>query len=243
MFGGSPGGGFGGFGGFGGGRYRRRHRRRGFGFSYGGYGGGHGEANVPEYRPERVYRTPIEEMAKQNGWQLGPMPSYEDGSAIDLSGGPFAPGYWHPNEPVVHGQAGYWPFWALTVRAMTRAGEWRHYAVTFMQLAGVLPYVHVYPESWRASVTSVVPEVDLESGEFNDRFSTFAKDAQTVYGLLNPRAMQAMIESPPLDELWTAGQFVCLCRVDGHNAETLGAHLNLLTAIAGGVPSSLYERD
>ncbi|WP_106850202.1 DUF3137 domain-containing protein [Blastococcus sp. Marseille-P5729] len=201
-------------------------------------------SNVPEYRPQHRGRTPIEQMAAQNGWAvLHQMPAYDDGSPIDLSGGPFAPGHWHPGADVVHGQAGYWHFWALTVTARTRGDNWRPYAVTFMQVGGVLPYVHVYPEGWRASLTSVMPEVHLESGEFNDRFATFARDAQTAYGLLNPRAMQTLIDSPPLDEIWTAGQFVCAARVDPHCAETLGAHLTLLTTIAGGVPSSLYERD
>lgn len=210
----------------------------------GAWGGRHGDGNVPEFRPDHQQHTPIGLMAEQNGWQILPqMPAYDDGTSIDLSGGPFAPGSWRPEPPVIAGQAGYWPFWALTVTARTRADAWRPYAVTFMQLGGVLPYVHVYPESWRASVTSVVPEVHLESGEFNDRYSVFAKDAQTVYGLLNPRAMQALIEAPPFDEIWTAGQFVCICRVDPHHAEALGAHLSLLTSIAGGVPSSLYERD
>lgn len=210
----------------------------------GAWGNNREGGNVPEYRPERHGRTPIEQMAAQNGWAVLPkMPSYDDGSHLDLSGGPFAPQQWHPASDVVRGQAGYWPFWALTVTARTRGDAWRPYALTFMQLGGLLPYVHVYPESFRASITSVTPEVNLESGEFNDRFAVFAKDAQTVYGLLNPRAMQALIEARPVDELWTAGQFLCISRVDPHSAEALGEHLTLLTTIAGGVPSSLYERD
>ncbi|WP_153504418.1 DUF3137 domain-containing protein [Cumulibacter manganitolerans] len=209
----------------------------------GNWGRRYGEGNVPEFRPDRAGRLPIEAMAQHNGWELSPeMPRYDDGTPIDLSGGPLAPQQWRPNPPIVHGQAGYWHFWALTVTARTRGDAWRPYAVTFLQVAGLLPYVHVYSESWRASVTSVMPEVDLESGEFNDRYAVFAKDAQTVYGLLNPRAMQQLLDAPPLDEVWTAGQFVCIARVDPHHSAALAAHLDLLTGIAGGIPSSLFER-
>ena len=210
----------------------------------GAWGGGHGDGNVPDFHPDRSGRLPIEVMAQQNGWPLQPdLPYYEDGSPIDLSGGPFAPQQWRPNPPVVHGRAGYWSFWALTVTARTRGNAWRPYALTFLQAGGELPYVHVYPESWRASITSVVPEVHLESSDFNDRYAVFAKDAQTVYGLLNPRAMQQLLQAPPLDEIWTAGQFVCIARVDPHHSAALATHLDLLTGIAGGIPSSLYERD
>lgn len=199
-------------------------------------------SNVPEYRDEALGGTSLETIARTNGWSLLPvMPAYEDGTALDLSGGPFAPGQYTPAPPIVQGRAGYWTFWASTVNAMTRGAQLRPYALTFMQLGGAVPYVHVYPEAWRASITSVTPEVNLESGLFNDRFATFADDPRTVYGLLSPRTMQLLLDSPPVDEVWTAGQFVCVSRIDAHSGETLGAHLNLLTSIAGGIPSSLFE--
>ncbi len=219
-------------------RYGRRRRGANWGSRY-----DVDQSNVPHYRQDRHATTSLSEMARSNNWQLlQTMPAYDDGSALDLSGGPFAPGRYTPIPPIVQGQAGYWVFWAATVRAMTRGAQMRPYALTFMQLSGLVPYVHVYPESWRASITSVTPEVHLESGLFNDRFATFSDDPQSVYALLNPRAMQMLIDSPPIDEIWTAGQFVCISRVDPHHGEALGAHLTLLTAIAGGIPTSLFER-
>lgn len=217
--------------------------RRGGRGRYGRYGQYGTDGNVPQFRPDSSPRTSLSHMAEVNGWaQLGGLPTYEDGTALDLSGGPFAPRQWNVVPPVVEGRAGHWAFWASTVTAMTRGASVRPYALTIMQIGGVVPYVHVYPEAWRASITSVTPEVHLESGLFNDRFATFADDPQTVYGLLNPRAMQLLLDSPPVDEIWTADQFVCIARVDPHHAEALGAHLNLLTSIVGGIPSSLYER-
>lgn len=227
----------GGMGPGGGRRWGNRNRRDG-GWDQDGVAG-----NVSEFRAHHTGGTPLAQMAHSNGWSLlQSMPTYEDGTDLDLSGGPFAVGRYHPIPPIVQGQAGYWTFWALSVSAMTRGAQWRSYALTFMQLGGAVPFVHVYPEAWRASITSVTQEVHLESGAFNDRFATFAKDAQTVYGLLNPRTMQLLLDSPPVDEIWTAGQFVCISRIDAHHGEALGAHLNLLTSIAVGVPSSLFER-
>lgn len=220
-----------------GGAGRGRHRRRGWDVTAGG-------SNVPEFQARTDGRTALTAMASSNGWSLlEAMPRYDDGTAIDLSGGPFAPGRYSPIPPIVHGRAGYWTFWATSVSAMSRGAQWRPYALTFMQLGGSVPYLHVYPESWRASVTSLTPEVHLESGHFNDRFATFADDPRTVYGVLNPRAMQVLLDLPPVDELWTAGRFLCVSRVDPHHAEALGAHLHLLTTIAGGIPSSLFDHD
>lgn len=222
-------------------RGRRGGRRYGRG---GGWDDDGFTSNVPQFRSGTPGHTSLAQMAQSNGWSLlQEMPRYEDDTPLDLSGGPFAPNRYTPMPPIVQGQAGYWTFWALSVNAMSRGAQWRPYALTFMQLAGVVPHVHVYPESWRASITSVTPEIHLESGLFNDRFATFANDPQTVYGLLNPRTMQMLLDSPPVDEIWTRGQFVCISRIDSHNGETLGAHLNLLTSIAGGIPSSLFERD
>lgn len=198
---------------------------------------------MPEFLPDDEARTTLQQMAELNGWSvLAAMPTYDDGTGLDLRGGPFAPGRWSASPPIVQGRAGYWAFWAMTVTAMTRGSQWRPYALTFLRLDGAVPYVHVYPEAWRASVTSVTAEVHLESGIFNDRFATFADDPRTVYGLLNPRTMQMLLDSPPVDEIWTAGEFICIARVDPHHGEALGEHLNLLTSIAGGIPSSLFER-
>ena len=86
-----------------------------------------------------------------------------------------------------------------------------------------------------------VPEVDLEYGEFNDRFATFAKDPRTAYAVLSPRTMQVLLAGPPLDELWTAGPQVCRARLDGSRAAGLDAHLRLLTVCAGDLPSSSWE--
>lgn len=219
-------------GGFGSHGNRKRHRARGA-----------FDSSVPTFGMSTVGRTSLMDMARANSWSvLKRMPAYEDGTPLDLSGGPFAPGHYAAVPPIVQGQAGYWRFWATSVEAMSRGAERRLYALTFMQLGGAVPHVHVYPESWRASITSVTPEVHLESGQFNDAFATFASDPRAVYGLLNPRTMQLMLQSPPIDEIWTAGQFVCVSRIDAHHGEALGAHLNLLTSIAGGIPSSLFER-
>ena len=97
----------------------------------GNWNRGYGEGNVPEYRPQSVGWTPIEEMARQNRWSLlGELPRYDDGSPLDLSGGPFAPRQWRPNPPVVQGQAGYWQFWALTVTGQpARSATWRRWSV------------------------------------------------------------------------------------------------------------------
>lgn len=222
---------FGGPGGFG----RPGFGRRGPHYGYGG-------SQMPNYSPPRSSGTPLEAMAAANGWRAAShWPVAANGAPVPISGGPFAPERFHPMPPVVTGQAGYWPFVAATVQAMTRAGEYRPYAVTAMQFPGELPYVHIYPESWRATATSVTAEVHLESGEFNDRFSVFSDSPRTVYQLISPRAMRYLIEQPPLDELWTSGNSLCVSRVDPHSAEVLGAHLTTLTTLAGDIPSSAWD--
>lgn len=199
---------------------------------------------MPVYQPAQPSADPgsLVAMAQSNQWPLAhDLPALPDGRPVDISGGPFAPGRWRVAPPVALGRAGHWPFFATNIAAMTRAGEWATYAVTAIMLPGPLPYVHCYPESWRASATSVVPEVHLEYGEFNHRFATFAKDPRTAYAVLSPRTMQALVDTPPLDELWTAGPQVCLARLDGHAATTLDAHLRLLTVCAGDMASSAWE--
>ncbi len=226
--------------GWGGGRVRRHGGgRRGFSLTSGiGYGNA---GNVPEYSV-RGGGIPIDVMAITNRWQVvDALPTGADSRPLTFDGGAFAPGQYEPSGPVVLGQAGYWNFVACTIIATTRGGDRRPYALTAMQFPGVLPYVHIYPESWRASATSLSPEVHLESGEFNDKYSVFSDSARTVYQLISPRSMRYLIGQPPLDELWTAGQSLCICRVDPHNAAVLGAHLSTLTTLAGDIPSSAWD--
>lgn len=207
-----------------------------------GYGGGQsGYSQMPEFA-KQSYGPPIEEMARTNGWQLtNALPTEADGQPMRFDGGAFAPEQYWLSGPVVLGQAGYWNFLACTIVARTRGGDQRPYALTAMQFPGALPYVHIYPESWRATVSSLTPEVNLESGEFNDRYSVFSDSARTVYQLISPRAMRYLIEQPPFDEIWTAGRWLCICRVDSHNADVLGAHLSTLTTLAGDIPSSAWD--
>jgi len=233
MFGSGFNGGFGnGFGGFGGGYGRRRGRYR---------GGAWGE--MPQFRGrDDIDPRSIAVMAQSNNWAIyDALPRMADGSAIDISGGPFAPGQWVPYPPIVAGIAGRWSFLAFTVSAETRGGNTQAYAVTLMTMPGPLPYVHIYPETWRASATSVTHEVNLEYGEFNDRYAVFSKSPETVYSVLSPRTMQQLLNLPPLDEIWTAGPNVCLARIDQHNIETLDTHLRVLTCAAGDMPSSAWE--
>lgn len=223
-----------GFGGFGGGF------GRGYGFTVGDLTGA-GRRRGYQGRDD-IDRTSIAVMAASNGWQVTDrLPGDEYGNLLDINGGPFAPGLWNAVPPIVLGRAGYWDFVACTVSAMTRAREWRMNAATIMTLPGPVPPVHVYPESWRASVTSVVPEVHLESSVFNDRFSVFAQQPSAVYHVLSPRAMQLLIDLPPFDEVWTRGRLLCIARIDPHNVEALDTHLRVLTTIAGDMPSSAWE--
>lgn len=225
----------------------------GFGFG-GGYGGGYGGGwnrkgrwgaggDAPQFgsRDDLDSRS-IALMAQSNNWPVyDALPTLADGSLIDISGGPFAPNQWQASPPIVSGVAGRWSFLAFTVAAQTRGANWQEYAVTLMTMPGPLPYVHIYPETWRASATSVSQEVHLEYGEFNARYAVFSKSPETVYSVLSPRTMEQLLELPPLDEIWTCGPNVCLARIDRHNIETLDTHLQILTRAAGDMPSSAWE--
>lgn len=235
----------GGFGGFGGGGFRGGYG--GFGGGYGGRRGrGYGRSgwgDTPEFRGrDDIDPRSIAIMAQSNNWTIyDALPTMADGSPVDIAGGPFAPGKWAAYPPIVAGIAGRWAFLAFTVSAQTRGGNMQAYAVTLMTMPGPLPYVHIYPETWRATATSVTQEVNLEYGEFNDRYAVFSKSPETVYSVLSPRTMQQLLELPPLDEIWTAGPNLCLARIDPHNIDTLDAHLRILTHAAGDMPSSAWE--
>lgn len=209
---------------------------------YGGWGShGNWNSRMPEFRGHQDDGSLVA-MAQANNWRIdSALPTMADGTRIDISGGPFVTGFWQSTAPVVVAQAGYWPFVAFTATTRTRGGDQAAYAVTAMAMPGPMPYVHCYPESWRARATSVTPEVDLESGQFNDAFAVFAQDARTAYSVLSPRTMEAFVHSPPVDELWTAGSQLCLCRIDPHSAATLNAHLQLLTRCAADIPTSTWE--
>lgn len=217
-----------------------------YGFGWGGGRrrgvGGYGNS-MPQFsgREERDM-TSIATMAAANGWTVGDgIPTMADGSRIELAGGPIAGEQWRPQPPIVTGTAGYWPFVAMTAGVRTRSGSWTSYAVTAMMMPGRLPAVHIYPESWRATVTSMTPEINLEFGEFNDRYSVFSANPQAVYAVLSPRTMALLLTLPPFDEIWTAGPNLCVARIDPHNVNTLNTHLQMLTTAAKDMPSSMWD--
>lgn len=216
-----------------------------FGFGVGGRRRGMGSYgnNMPQFRGrDERDTTSIAAMAEANGWTVADgIPTMSDGSPFELSGGPIAGEQWRPQPPVVSGTAGYWPFLAMTAGVRTRSGSWNSYAITAMRMPGRLPAVHIYPESWRATVTSVTQEVNLEFGEFNDRYSVFSATPQAVYAVLSPRTMQLLLTMPPFDEIWTAGPNLCVARIDSHNVDALNTHLQVLTTAAKDMPSSMWD--
>lgn len=190
----------------------------------------------------------LTQMAVANGWVVADqLPVRGDGSQLVIAGGPLGPPQvgWQVAGPVIVGRAGYWPFVAVTANVLTRAAAYQPYALTALGLPGPLAAVHVYPERRRSQLTAVMPEVDLESGAFNDHFAVFSHDRRTAYGVLSPRTMQALLTAsagrPDLDELWTWHDQLCIARIDGHGPAVLDTHLRLLTACAGDLPTSLWD--
>lgn len=208
-----------------------------------------GQRSRRGYR-EATYGDPgaMSAMAQANGWNVGSeLPPEADGRPARLAGGPLGPPGvdWRTAGPVVLGRAGWWPFIATTALARSRANQLLPYAVTALRMAGRLAPVHVYPERWRAQLTAVMPEVNLESGAFNDHLAVFSPDRRTAYGVLSPRTMEYLLEAERggwlHDELWTWENYLCVARADGHTPHILDLHLRLLTVCAGDLPTSLWD--
>jgi hypothetical protein len=127
----------------------------------------------------------VEEFARDNGW------SYEDRGWRPLRPGP--------------------PYWAASNAACTHvvsgthrgdefvAYEYNHQAqVVSIKLPLALPFVEVRPQGLEGGTTVTVPNVTLESEDFNDRFWVHADDAKFASDFLHPRLMRDLLLAPPL---------------------------------------------
>lgn len=112
--------------------------------------------------------------------------------------------------------------------------------VVAVALPARLPHLAVWPENALRRVApslAVREDVDIESGDFNDRFRVSADDRKYAVDVLNPRAVTALLAVPDFGWRVDGSDLVGLWPADQADADAVDPRLAALHAVAEHLPN------
>ena len=152
----------------------------------------------------RKRRSELEQFAASAGWQYV---ARDDQLAFQWQRPPFNQGYDHRAINVVRGAFAKRQLVAFdySYKEQTSDGNGGsssttyHFAVCALELPAALPYLEVGPESVFARLGSVigVHDIEIESEEFNRKFTVRSDDPKFASDVLSPRLAQTLLSLPP----------------------------------------------
>jgi hypothetical protein len=186
--------------------------------------------------------------AASKGWQFW---SEDDGLASRWGGEPFGRGEDRKVRNVLSGTDRGRPVVAFDYSYVTESTDSKghttrtthRYAVAVVGLPTFLPTLQVVPEGLlrrAAGALGLGHDIDLESEDFNRRFTVTARDPKFASDVLTPRTMEALLHVPP--RAWRIEGSEALCWDDGAGRPVdVLARLALLDGVVAGIPSFVWH--
>lgn len=148
----------------------------------------------------------------------------------------------HRAAPVLRGRSGTWDALACEVRYLMPRGELSlaQYAVTALPVPLPLPLLRISPRRFLNHATSGLLLVPTGAEAFDGRWRVLAsQDSPELRGVIGPDLQATLLDSPDVDEVWTAAGHLAASRADGHHDALIDVHLNLLSAAMTGLQRAL----
>lgn len=186
--------------------------------------------------------------AASKGWQFW---AEDDGLANRWGGEPFGRGEDRRVRHVLSGTDHGRPVVAFDYSYVTESTDSKghttrtthRYAVAVVGLPTFLPTLQVVPEGLlrrAAGALGLGSDIDLESEDFNRRFTVTARDPKFASDVLTPRTMEALLRVPA--RAWRIEGSEVLCWDDGScQPVDVLARLALLRGIVEGIPSFVWH--
>ncbi len=203
---------------------------------------------VWNYLQDAKRRQALQQFCAAKGWQYTPE---DDSFAVRWSGTPFGEGDRRRARNVVRGTDRGVPFVAFDYQYDTESTDSRgntsrtthRFDIVALALPTVLPTLQVTPEGFLQRAVSAVglgSDIDLESEDFNRRFTVHARQPKFASDVLTPRTMQALLACPPtawrieMSDLvsWAGGTM---------SAVDVLARLSTLHHVVDGIPSFVWH--
>jgi len=186
--------------------------------------------------------------AASKGWQYRPE---DDGLANRWRGDPFDRGEDRRVRHVLSGTDRGRPVVAFDYSYVTESTDSKghttrtthRYAVAVVGLPTFLPTLQVVPEGLlrrAAGALGFGEDIELESEDFNRRFTVTARDPKFASDVLTPRTMEALLRSPA--RAWRIEGSEVICWDDGTCTPVdVLARLALLRGVVDGIPGFVWH--
>ena len=202
---------------------------------------------VYAYQADKKRRAALQAFALSNGWTYS---AADDSWCNRFAGSPFGDGDHRRSRNVLQGQHNGVPMVAFDYSYETHSTDSKgnrtttthRYAVCALQLPAPLPLLELSPESVLTRVAGAlgVPDIELESEDFNRRYRVKAHDRKFAYDVLNPRTMQALLSRPA--QHMRLLDVDAICWENGRLAPVeLIARLSTLQTLITGIPSFVWS--
>lgn len=198
------------------------------------------------YIAERKRREGLMRWAAARGWTYT---RRDDRWGAAWRDHPFDTGFGRRAENVMSGSFGAHAAVAFDYSYKQRTGSGKtrrtttyRFTVHVLRLPVPLPYVHVEHEGFfdKAAKLFGGQDIELESEDFNRTYRVRGEDPRFAYDLLNPRAMEALLASGPVDVRIEGSHLVHVARgrVDVAGVDSA---LHLLAHLCGLLPTFVWS--
>jgi hypothetical protein len=203
---------------------------------------------VWNYLQESKRRQELQQFCASKGWQYA---AEDDSFTMRWHGTPFAEGDRRRARNVLQGADRGVPFVAFDYQYDTettdskgnRQRQTHHFDVVALALPTVLPTLQVTPEGFlqrAAAAVGLGSDIDLESEDFNRRFTVHARQPKFASDVLTPRTMQALLADPPT--AWRIeGSDLVSWRSGTMKPVDVLARLATLHHVVDGIPSFVWH--
>ena len=203
---------------------------------------------IRSYVLERRRVEGLAGFAASKGWQYWPE---DDGLANRWGGEPFGRGDDRRVRHVLSGTDRGSPVVAFDYSYVTESTDSKghttrtthRYAVAVLGLPTVLPTLQVVPEGLlrrAAGALGFGNDIELESEDFNRRFTVTARDPKFASDVLTPRRMEVLLRTPA--RAWRIEGSEVICWDDGTCTPVdVLARLALLRGVVDGIPGFVWH--
>lgn len=173
--------------------------------------------------------------AEQRGWPVAD----EDASLGPLlAEAPLRLTPEHRAGTVARGRVGSWDLLAFEVVYLMPRGDLTAplFAMTAVPVPIPLPRMRVAPSRFLTHGAGGLLVLPTGDDTFDARWRVLvAEDTPEVRGLVDAPLRAALLDTPDLDEVWTAAGHLAISRVDGHHDGLIELHSGVLAAAMAGL--------
>jgi Protein of unknown function (DUF3137) len=192
-------------------------------------------------------RSELEQFAASAGWQYV---ARDDQWAFQWQRPPFNQGYDHRATEVLRGAFAGRQLVAFDYSYKERTTDGKgnsssttyRFAVCALALPGALPYLEVGPESVFARLGNVVGvhDIEIESEDFNRKFTVHSDDRKFASDVLSPRLAQTLLSLPPYH--WrTDGAFLVSWSKGALQPKVFQQWFSALSGVIDSIPAFVWH--